>query len=161
MTVRLVPATPTHFARLLEGRPPEQAIVLPHTPVAEPEVLAMLAGLAEAVGEIFSPPAWLAVSDDELVGLMSVTSVLEERRLQIGYGVAPGSQGRGHASAALKALVGWARSDPRVDALYAETRTDNIASQRVLERNGFVQMAERLDAEDGALFCWHIDCRGT
>jgi RimJ/RimL family protein N-acetyltransferase len=36
----------------------------------------------------------------------------------------------------------------------AETRVDNIASQRVLERNGFVQIGERVDAEDGPLICW-------
>ncbi|MEL0212263.1 MAG: GNAT family N-acetyltransferase [Novosphingobium sp.] len=158
MTVRLVPATQTHFARLLDGQPPEPAMALPDTPVAEPEVLAMLAGLAEAVADLFSPSAWLIVAGDELVGLLSVTSVLEEGRLQIGYGVAPGSQGRGHASAAVAALVNWAQSDVRVSALYAETRTDNIASQRVLERGGFAKIGERLDEEDGALFCWQADC---
>ncbi|AXU18736.1 GNAT family N-acetyltransferase [Novosphingobium sp. THN1] len=158
MNVRLVPATQTHFARLLDGQPPEPEVALPDTPVAEPEVLPMLAGLAEAVSALFTPSAWLIVAGDELVGLMSVTSVLEEGRLQIGYGVAPGSQGRGHASAAVAALVDWAQSDDRVKALYAETRTDNIASQRVLERGGFARTGERLDEEDGALFCWQVDC---
>lgn len=158
MTVRLSPATQTHFSRLLDGQPPEPGMALPDTPVAEAEVLAMLAGLAEAVDKIFSPAAWLIVAGDELVGLMSVTSVLEQGRLQIGYGVAPGSQGRGHASAAVAALVDWGRRAERVSALYAETRTDNIASQRVLERGGFARIGERLDAEDGALFCWQADC---
>lgn len=158
MTVRLVPATQTHFARLLDGQPPEPTIALPDTPVAEPEVLVMLAGLAQAVDDMFSPSAWLMVAGDELVGLMSVTSVLKDGRLQIGYGVAPGSQGRGHASAAVAALVNWAKADKRVSALYAETRTDNIASQRVLEHGGFAKIGERLDEEDGALFCWQADC---
>ena len=158
MTVRLVPATQAHFSRLLDGQPPEPGMALPDTPVAGPEVLAMLAGLAAAVDEMFSPSAWLILAGDELVGLMSVTSVLENGRLQIGYGVAPGAQGRGHASAAVAALVDWARRDARISALYAETRTDNLASQRVLERGGFARIGERLDEEDGALFCWQADC---
>jgi RimJ/RimL family protein N-acetyltransferase len=158
VTVHLVPATQAHFKRLLDGLPPEPVMALPDTPVAEPEVLAMLAGLAEAVQEKFSPSAWLITAGGELVGLMSVTSVLEDSRLQIGYGVAPDSQGRGHASAAVAALMNWAQSDGRVRGLYAETRTDNIASQRVLERAGFTKVGERLDEEDGALFCWQADC---
>lgn len=76
--MRLVPATQTHFALLLDGQPPEPEVALPDTPVAEPEVLAMLAGLAEAVSALFTPSAWLIVAGDELVGLMSVTSVLDE-----------------------------------------------------------------------------------
>jgi RimJ/RimL family protein N-acetyltransferase len=161
VTVRLLPATGVHFARLLAGERPEPDIGLGRTPVAETEVIAMLAGLAETVAELFAPSAWLIVSGGELVGLLSVTAVLPDGVLQIGYGVAPGSQGRGHASAAVNALVKLAGSDERVGALYAETRNDNIASQRVLERNGFVRIAERLDEEDGALFCWRIDCRGS
>jgi RimJ/RimL family protein N-acetyltransferase len=158
VTVRLIPARREHFARLLAGKQPEPTILLPDTPVAEPDVLAMLAGLAETVESQFSPAAWMIVAGGELVGLMSVTAVLESCTLQIGYGVAPGSQGRGHASAAVAALLEWARGDDRVSALYAETRTDNIASQRVLERGGFAKIGERLDDEDGALFCWQADC---
>ena len=36
----------------------------------------------------------------------------------------------------------------------AETSIDNIASQRVLERNGFARVGERVDEEDGPLYCW-------
>ncbi len=39
----------------------------------------------------------------------------------------------------------------------AETRTDNIASQRVLECNGFTRTGERLDEEDGVLLCWRVE----
>ena len=158
MTVRLVPATNEHFARILAGERPDAGVAPPDTPVAEPEVLAMLAGLAGQIAEAFSPAAWLIVADDQLVGLLSATAVPDDGRLQIGYGIAPGAQGRGHATAAVAALREWALRDHRLRALLAETRTDNIASQRVLERNGFVKIGERLDEEDGALFCWQADC---
>ncbi|ANB18513.1 GCN5-related N-acetyltransferase [Dokdonella koreensis DS-123] len=48
----------------------------------------------------------------------------------------------------------WACRTPGINALTAETGVDNAASQRVLVRNGFVQIGERLDDEDGALICW-------
>lgn len=38
--------------------------------------------------------------------------------------------------------------------LSAETGVGNIASQRVLERNGFIRTGERIDAEEGPLICW-------
>jgi RimJ/RimL family protein N-acetyltransferase len=41
-----------------------------------------------------------------------------------------------------------------VTALTAETSTSNEPSQRVLVRNGFVQVGERIDDEDGRLICW-------
>jgi RimJ/RimL family protein N-acetyltransferase len=33
----------------------------------------------------------------------------------------------------------------------------NIASQRVLERNGFARIGERSDLEDGELILWRIE----
>lgn len=36
----------------------------------------------------------------------------------------------------------------------AETGVGNIASQHVLERNGFARAGERINAEDGPVICW-------
>jgi RimJ/RimL family protein N-acetyltransferase len=51
----------------------------------------------------------------------------------IGYWVAPGAQGRGVATRALRLLCGWARRRP----LRLTTHPDNVASQRVAEKAGF------------------------
>ena len=158
MSVTLRPATKAHFTRLLAGRAPEVGLTLPETPLAEPEVLAMLAALADRVEEAFSPPAWLIVSSGCVAGLLSLTTEPTEGVLTIGYGVAPGERGRGVASGAVAALLEWAREDLRVAAIVAETRTDNLPSQRVLERNGFARTGERSDEEDGDLFCWRHAC---
>ncbi len=160
MSFRLLAATPEHFARLNAGEALADGTALAATPVAGAEVLAMLAGVAEAVGRRFSPAAWLMVSRDEVVGLLSITEVVDKGVVQIGYGVAPGSRGQGHAADAVAALTEWARGDGRLTAIVAETRTDNIASQRVLERNGFARIGERLDEEDGDLFCWRAEIQG-
>lgn len=139
---------------MIAGEALADGTALAATPVASAEVLEMLAGLAEAMVEQFSPPAWLMISDDEVVGLLSITALVRGDVVQIGYGVAPGSQGRGHAGAAVATLLEWARGSGRVSAIVAETSVDNTASQRVLERNGFARTGERLDEEDGLLFCW-------
>ena len=68
--------------------------------------------------------------------------------------MAPTRRGRGATTAALADLLEWARSDRRVERVIAETNHDNIASQRVLERNGFTRIGERVDEEDGALIVW-------
>lgn len=60
----------------------------------------------------------------------------------------------GDAPRAIGQLLEWARHDPRVALVSAETGLENIASQRVLKRNGFIRTGERIDAEDGPLICW-------
>lgn len=51
-------------------------------------------------------------------------------------------------------IVAWACADLRVTAVTAETSVQNQASQRVLERNGFLRTGGRVDPEDGELICW-------
>ncbi len=156
--VRLLAADCDQFERLLSGRQPAAGITLSETPIADGDVLAMLAALAAEIGAIFTPSAWWIISGTELVGLLSITGLMEGGVIQIGYGIAPCSQGRGCANAAIGALVVWAKGDARVRAIYAETGIDNIASQRVLANNGFVQTGQRLDDEDGEVFCWRAEC---
>lgn len=157
MTVRLAVATPEHFARLIAGEALADGTTLAATPIAGSDVLTMLAGVADVVGLRFSPPAWLIITRDEVVGLLSITEVVDDGVVQIGYGVSPGSRGQGHAAGAVAAMIEWARRDGRLLAIVAETRTDNVASQRVLERNGFARIGERLDEQDGDLFCWRAE----
>lgn len=73
-------------------------------------------------------------------------------RFSSGYGEA--AWGRGFAGQALAEIVEWARQTSGVTALTAETSAINTPSQRVFARNGFVQVAARIDDEDGQLICW-------
>jgi RimJ/RimL family protein N-acetyltransferase len=158
VTFSLHPASAVHFARLAAGEAPEPGIFLPAGPIADPAVLEMLGGLAETIRAGFDPAAWLILDGERLVGLLSLTTVPAEGAITIGYGISPSERGRGAATGAVRALLDWARSDPRVERVEAETRTDNIPSQRVLELNGFARIGERVDEENGALFCWRIEC---
>jgi RimJ/RimL family protein N-acetyltransferase len=144
---------PDDYACLIAGKAP-RLFSLPDTPIASPEVLKMLAGIATSIGATFTPASWLVVEGDEVVGLVSVTRLPEDGLVQIGYGVASSRQGRGNAGRAIADIVSWARRDPRVAGIVAETAVTNLASQAVLIRNGFTRVGERTDAEDGDLFCW-------
>ncbi len=117
----------------------------------------MLQGLAVTVRPHFAPAAWLIVEANEIVGLCSVMKVsIANAEIVIGYGIAPARRGRGAARRAIADVLTWARGDPRVALVRADTSIHNIASQRVLERNGFVRTGTRTDAEDGDMICWEI-----
>jgi len=141
------------YASLLRGHAPRD-FTLADTEIAPAMVLQMLADLAGRIAADFTPASWLIVEAGEVVGLCSVTRPFQEGVIDIGYGVAPSRQGRGHAGRAVRDVVAWARQDPRVQAITAETAMENVPSQRVLAAAGFVQAGERVDPEDGPLLCW-------
>jgi RimJ/RimL family protein N-acetyltransferase len=72
------------------------------------------------------------------IGFKSAPS--EAGEVEIGYGVCGSFQGRGVATDAVLALCEVARRG--ATAILAETERENLASQRVLEKSGFLISAE-------------------
>jgi RimJ/RimL family protein N-acetyltransferase len=153
----LIEANEGDFAALMAGKAPQNLRLAADVELAPPPVLDMLAGLAQTIRDQFAPSAWMIVAEGEIVGLTSITRMPENGQIHIGYGIASARQRRGHATGAVAALLAWAATDERVTSVSAETGLDNIASQRVLERNGFSRTGERYDPEDGPLICWRAD----
>lgn len=149
----IIETTAADYAALVNECAP-RGLALADSPIAPPDILRMLAGLAERIGADFTPASWLIVEEGEVVGLCSITRPFEGGSVDIGYGIAPSRQRRGIATRAIGAVVAWARIAPHVSAITAETAIDNIPSQQVLARNGFERTGERFDAEDGQLICW-------
>ncbi len=152
----IISLTSSAFDALADGVVPSGLRLLQDSAIASREVLRMLSDLNRAIAADFTPSAWMIVDGDEVVGLCSIIRPPESGELHIGYGVAPSREGRGMATAAVAELLDWARSDPRVKSVSAETAVDNVASQRVLERNGFSPTGRRSDPEDGPLICWAV-----
>jgi RimJ/RimL family protein N-acetyltransferase len=98
------------------------------------------------------PANWLIIADAELVGIIGLKSD-ETETVEIGYGVAASRWARGFASAAVATLIPILH-DRGVRFVLAETSVGNPASQRVLERNAFDRVGERIDDEDGPLIRW-------
>jgi RimJ/RimL family protein N-acetyltransferase len=152
---RLVEATPDHFAWAARTEPsdPFDALRLAPGGIEPPEVLSWIARTAEAVSaSTGAASAWLVVSAGEVVGLISLKAPPRGGVVEIGYGIAASRRGRGHASAAVALVLAIARS--RGWTLTAEMSPTNPASAKVLARNGFERVGERLDDDEGPLHCW-------
>ena len=118
----------------------------------------MLAGIAARIEAQFTPAAWLMVEGGQAVGLCSIKALAPDGSIDIGYGVAPSRRRQGAATRAIGEVVAWAMGDSRVSQLTAETLPEPGPSPRILIANGFVQIGERIDPEDGRVWCWRRDC---
>ena len=108
------------------------------------------AGVIEIVRTL--PANWLIIAGDEVVGIIGLKTEAAGRA-EIGYGVAASRERQGLASAAVAALLPVLNAR-QIVAVTAETSVDNTASQRVLDRNGFVRIGGRVDEEDGPVIVW-------
>jgi ribosomal-protein-alanine N-acetyltransferase len=84
---------------------------------------------------------WAIVDDGAIAGLIALNDVLRGalQLANVGYWVDRRHNGRGLASAALADVVDFAFGEAQLHRLEAGTQPDNLASQRVLERNGFAK----------------------
>lgn len=107
------------------------------------DVLSYLYGL---YGEHPEWEGWLAryavrIDNDYpiLCGSIGFKGPPDERGMvEIGYSVLPEFQGQGLATEMVAAIVQWAKHQPGVRRIEAETNIDNKASIRVLEKNNFI-----------------------
>ena len=82
---------------------------------------------------------WMIESKDgKHIGDLSFKGLGPDGAAEIGYGISEAHQGKGFASEAVDAAVKWALRQPGVRCVEAETDPDNRASQRVLEKCGFL-----------------------
>jgi ribosomal-protein-alanine N-acetyltransferase len=82
-----------------------------------------------------------AILDGEglIAGMVALENVIRgaSQSATVSYWVDRQRNGRGIASEAVAAIAGLARDRHGLHRLQAPVRTDNLASQRVLEKNGF------------------------
>jgi len=105
--------------------------------------------------------SWMMVADDEVVGLCNFIRMPQDGMVEIGYGVGASRRGRGHATAAVAAMLETAGADEAIRVVTADTAVTNPASQRVLEKNGFLRAGSYVDPEDGELIRWRYELRNA
>ena len=88
------------------------------------------------------------------IGLGGMPS--NEGSTEVGYFIDQKFRGLGIASEALNALKCWAFQDPDLILLRAESPVDNLASQKVLEKNQFQRMGQKeiWTPEPMQVICW-------
>jgi RimJ/RimL family protein N-acetyltransferase len=122
----------------------------------------VVAGIAVEAGEHYDETGDFGVyqvllaDSGEVVGGIGFIHPPESGEVEVGYGLAESARGRGVATEALHAVTAWA-AEHGVATVVAMTATDNVASQRVVERAGFTRLPEPVvDPEDGQLWRWEL-----
>lgn len=116
--------------------------------------------LAATNGPWLIPRLFCDEAGGRIVGSGGFKSEIMDGKVPIGYGVSPACRGRGYATAGVKLLVEEAFSTGQVTAVLAETLFSNRASQRVLEKAGFVLCGSGYD-DEGPINRWSIKRAGA
>lgn len=85
---------------------------------------------------------WLMIrkSDRVVVGSADFKAPPNEKgEVEIGYGLGVAFEHNGYMTEAVQAMCSWALGQKDVKSIIAETELDGFASQRVLERCGFIE----------------------
>jgi ribosomal-protein-alanine N-acetyltransferase len=88
---------------------------------------------------------WTLISknDNKMVGdLCFVGAPNADGEIEIGYGTYDIFAGLGYMTEAVGGMILWAKKQPEIRAIIADTEKQNNASFRVLEKNGFVKTDE-------------------
>ena len=88
---------------------------------------------------------WTAVSKTEnmMIGDLCIYGEPNENgEIEIGYGIYEEFQNRGYMTEIVRGIIEWAKKQPIVKSIIASTDKINIASVRVLEKNGFIKIGE-------------------
>ena len=89
-------------------------------------------------------------SSKQPVGLLILHESADEnsgRIVRVGYMLAESAWGKGYATELLRALVRWCKTED-VSSIMGGVAPDNVASQRVMEKAGFVVSPNRQDGDD-------------
>ncbi len=107
--------------------------------------------------EIFQPfDVFAVVQDRKLVGIIGCPPICKEKQ-QFGlfYQFNKSSWGHGNATTATKWLIDYMRQKYKSLTLFADVVVDNIASEKVLQKFGFLQISEETIERDGKILTVH------
>lgn len=144
MSISLRPARPADAEAVAALYRAEREFLAPFEPVRSGSFFteAGQRRLLERTAELRAVGAgerFLILSNGGIAGILSVSNIIRDcfQSATLGYFVALSHNGRGVATEAVRLAVEWAFEDVALHRLEAGTLPDNVASQRVLEKNGF------------------------
>mgnify|MGYP004577642931 CR=1 FL=1 len=93
----------------------------------------------DPANRVWYAPWRMALKDGaDYIGDLCFKGPVKDHSVEIGYGIQPEYEGKGYATEVVQAMTQWAFGQKDVVFVEAETAPDNKASQRVLEKCGFV-----------------------
>ncbi len=105
----------------------------------------ILPNVADATKNYLYSTLWTIISkkDNKMVGdLCFVGMPNANGEIEIGYGTYNIFAGKGFMTEAVGGMILWAKNQPEILAVVADTDKQNTASFRVLEKNGFIKTGE-------------------
>jgi ribosomal-protein-alanine N-acetyltransferase len=140
------PVTPADAEELAALYRANRDFLAPYEP-ERPESFFSVVGQRERLEQLERDAAagtgwrFVIVDDGAIVGAINVSDVIRGplQVANVGYWVAQEWNGRGLATQAVADVVAFAFGEAGLHRLEAGTLPDNVASQRVLEKNGFEQ----------------------
>lgn len=105
----------------------------------------ILPSVADKTKNYLFSTLWTAISkrDNKMVGdLCIIGEPNSEGEIEIGYGTYDEFQNRGFMTEIVSGIIQWAKIQPNVKSIIASTDKSNIASHKVLEKNGFIKIGE-------------------
>ncbi|MEL6591675.1 MAG: GNAT family N-acetyltransferase [Bacteroidota bacterium] len=97
-------------------------------------------------------------ADESFVGRISIRQTDEESVWNVGFWTHPESQGQGIMSEALASVLDFAFGELLATSVEAEYATWNLASERVLQKNGF-QFVKHIELGFQKHGTWHAENR--
>lgn len=142
--IRLRPLAPGDADAVLDYQRRNRAHFAPFDPERD-EAFFTAEATARRVAEQVAHPGrhdWLVMDGGDLVGRIAVSNIVHGAFMSanLGYSVDQARSGRGTATAAIALVVREAFGPLGLHRLEAGTLLDNVASQRVLEKNGFTRI---------------------
>ena len=98
---------------------------------------------------------WTAISKTEnrMIGSFCMYGEPNKKgEIEIGYGTDEEFQNRGYMTEIVSGILEWTKKQSIVKSIIASTEKVNIASARVLEKNGFTKIGET-----DTLFNWKVE----
>lgn len=151
-----------HWAECTNNSQCRQELIVELGPILTPAVLRHLPEPLQISGDPDPIDVWIteraaesdvmAIRDkttSTILGLLILAEITEPNApttIHLGYLFAETAWGKGYATELLSGLINWYKGADRSVQLVGGVERDNIASAKVLQKNGFVKIKELSDA---------------
>lgn len=162
MDIEIVPCSIEHLEKLIEGKDVFEStyglqVVDGYMPFKGALQYILNRMQDSQLWHPWLPYLFVFCPDRALVGLGGFKSVPDsQRRIEIGYSVAPDYQSKGLATSAASQLIEIAFKSKLVDCVCAHTLAEPNASTRVLEKCGMTKTSQTIDPDVGNVWRWEI-----
>lgn len=105
----------------------------------------ILPNVADTTKNYLYTTLWAAIliTDNKMIGDLCIKGEPNlDGEIEIGYGTYEDFQNKGFMTEIVRGMIEWIKTQPKVKAVVASTDKENIASAKVLEKNGFLKVGE-------------------